>query len=130
MQRRKLDRQWASRTVDPSFADGRTFADSSVSEKRLAALEAELNAPIWDLKTQEQTTPIKQIHRLTRRIFDLENENKKLRGTSEKPERTHSPAAVRQTLRLLHEAIAAENPLAAGNWAQHLEKLLAQRNVL
>lgn len=77
-QRRKVDRQWAGRTTDPNFTDGRTFADSGI-EKRLVLLENALNKTVWDNKTEQFAPLPEQVRRLTRRIFDLEQENKKLR---------------------------------------------------
>lgn len=71
--RREVDRQWAERTS----------TGMQSTEKRLAAIETKLAKPVWDSKDQLHFDTIEQVGRLTRRLYDMEQENKKLRKPAE-----------------------------------------------
>lgn len=48
----------------------------------ISALQTTINTPVWDGKEQVHVTLADQVKRLTRRIFDMEQENKKLRAAT------------------------------------------------
>lgn len=105
-----LEARRACLSQDPSKAlqqmlkeQARRRVDAQLSAQSPSSIEgrlARLEKPIWDSKTQEATHVTEQVARLTRRLHDLEQENKKLRKNAPFTDRLGISAALAEIRRL------------------------------
>lgn len=69
-------------TLRKAKSDVASGRDMALMQGRIDVIEGALNTPVWDGKQQRNVTLVEQVQRLTRRIFDMEQENKKLRAAT------------------------------------------------